>query len=93
MRFMANSRIAAGATAEELTTFFDESGFSSSGWDLVRHRVVTEYALKVGDTPGIVLFLEAASPDEAADIVNGLPAVQQRLITFDLDPIGKSMRL
>jgi hypothetical protein len=40
-----------------------------------------------------VLFLEAASPDEAADVVNGLPAVQQGLITFDLDPIGKSMSL
>jgi hypothetical protein len=93
MRFMANSRIAEGATPEELTEFFDESGFSSSGWDLVRHRVVTEYALKTGDVPGVVLFLEAASPGEASDIVNGLPAVQQGLISFDLDPIGKSMRL
>lgn len=93
MRFTANSRIAAGATPERLTTFFDESGFSSSGWDLVRHRVVTEYALRVGDVPGIVLFLEAASPDEASDIVSGLSAVEQGLITFDLDPIGKSMRL
>ncbi len=52
MRFVANSRIAAGTTMEPLTEFFGESGFSSSGWDLVRHRVVTEYALEVGDTLG-----------------------------------------
>lgn len=93
MRFMASSRIAAGVAPEELTRYFGENGFSSTGWDLVRHRVVDEYALKVGDVPGVVLFLEAASPDEAAGIVEGLPAVQQGLITFDLDPIGKRMRL
>ena len=93
MRFMASSRIAEGATPAEVATFFDESSFSSSGWDLVRHRVVTEYALKVGDVPGVVLFLEAASPGEAADIVNGLPAVQRGLIAFDVEPIGKWMRL
>ena len=59
----------------------------------MRHRVVTEYALKVGDVPGVVLFMEVDSPEEASDLVNGLPAVQQGLMTFDLDPLGMSMRL
>ena len=78
---------------ERLTRFFDENGFSSEAWELVRHRVVTEYALKVGDVPGVVLFMEVDSLDEASGIVNGLPAVQQGLITFDVEPIGKAMRL
>jgi hypothetical protein len=60
---------------------------------LVRHRVVTEYALKVGDVPGVVLFMEVDSLDETSDIGNGLPAVQQGLITFGVEPIGKAMRL
>jgi len=93
MRFMANSRMADGVTPEQLTQFFDENGFSSSAWELVRHRVVNEYALKVGDVPGVVLFLEADSPDQVSDMLNGLPVVQQGLLTFDLDPLGKSMRL
>ena len=59
----------------------------------MRHRVVTEYALKVGDVPGVVLFMDVDSPEEASDLVNGLPAVQQGLMTFDLDPLGMSMRL
>ncbi len=59
----------------------------------MRHRVVTEYALKVVDVPGVVLFMEVDSPEEASDLVNGLPAVQQGLMTFDLDPLGMSMRL
>jgi hypothetical protein len=74
---MANSRIAEGVTPEQLTQFFDAGGSSSEAWELVRHRVVTEYALKVDDVPGVVLFLKVDSADEASGIVNRLPAVQQ----------------
>jgi hypothetical protein len=93
MRYMANSRLADGTTPEQVTKFLDDNGFSAESWDLVRQRVVTEYALKVGDIPGVVLFLDVDSRDQAADVVNGLFAVQQGLITFDLEPLGKTMRL
>ena len=93
MRFMANSRIAAGVTPEQLTQFMDENSVSSSAWELVRHRVVTDYAFKVGDVPGVVLFLESDSLDAASDIVNGLPVVQQGLVTFELDPLAKVMHM
>ncbi|WP_405068855.1 hypothetical protein OG558_03115 [Kribbella sp. NBC_01510] len=89
---MANSRIGEGVTPEQLTRFFDENTVSTQAWDLVRHRVVTEYAFKIGDVPGIVVFMEADSADEGSEIVNGLPVVQQGLLTFELDPIGKTMR-
>ena len=92
MRYMANSRPGDGVTPEQLNELFYEGNFSTKGWDLVRHRVVSEYALKEGDVPGVVLFLDAESPDEAAEIVNSLPAVQNGLVTFELEPIGKTMR-
>jgi hypothetical protein len=53
---------------------------------------VTEYAFKEGAVPGVVLFLEVDSLEEASDVVNSLPAVQQGMITFELDPLGKTMR-
>ena len=93
MRFMANSRIAEGAAPEELTQFFNENGVSSAAWELVRHRVVTDYAFKVGDAPGVVLFLQVDSPDEARKIVDSLPAVERGLITFDLDELGNVMHM
>ena len=92
MLLMANSRIGEGVTPEQLTRFFDENTVSTQAWDLVRHRVVTEYAFKIGDVPGIVVFMEVDSADEASEIVNGLPVAQQGLLTFELDPIGKTMR-
>jgi hypothetical protein len=93
MRYMANSRPGDDVTPERLKQFFDESSFTSAAWDLVRHHVVVEYALKVGDVPGVVLFLEVDSPEQASAVLNELPAVQDGLIAFELEPVGKAMRL
>ena len=90
---MANSRPADGVTPQQLTEYFATNGFSSEAWDLVRHRIVTEYAFKVGEQPGIVLFLTADSEDEARSIVDATPIVKQGLLTFDLDPLREVMRL
>jgi hypothetical protein len=93
MRYMANSRIAAGASRERLAEFFDESSFSPAAMDLIRRRVAIEYAFKEGDVPGVVVFLEADSADEVAALLDGLPVVEQGLVTFDIDPLGKTMHL
>ena len=93
MRFMANSRIGDGVTRQQLTKFFKENSASSEAWELIRNRIVTEYAFKEGAMPGVVLFLEVDSLEEASEVVNGLPAVQQGVIKFELDPLGKTMRL
>jgi len=93
MRYMANSRIAVGASRERLVQFFDESSFSPAAMDLIRQRVAIEYAFKEGDVPGVVVFLEADSADEAAALLDALPVVEQGLVTFDIDPLGKTMHL
>ena len=59
----------------------------------MRHRVVTDYALKVGKQPGIVLFLRADSEDEARTLVNSTPIVEQGLLTFEVEPLGRVMHL
>ncbi len=88
MRFVANSRLADGVTRQRVLQFFDEHPMESSTWDLVRHRIVTDHAFKVGAQPGVVLFLEADSSEAAAEIVNGLPVVQNGLWVFDIDPVS-----
>ena len=93
MRYMANSRMADGASLERLVRYFDENAFSPTAWDLVRRRTVDEYVMKEGEIPGVVVFLEAGSADEAAAVLDDLPVVKLGLLTFDLDPLGKTMRL
>jgi len=88
LRIFANSRMVDGVTREQLVQYFSDHEMASSTWDLVRHRVVTEYAFKVGAQPGVVLFLEVESEDAAAQIVNALPVVTDGLLTFDIDPVS-----
>ncbi|BEL03606.1 hypothetical protein Q0Z83_017970 [Actinoplanes sichuanensis] len=93
MRFMANSRPGPGVTPEQLRIFFKENAFSRPSWNLVQRRVVVQVAVKTGDVPGVVLFLDVDTHQEAADVVNDLDAVRKGLLTFDLDPIGEDLRL
>jgi hypothetical protein len=84
VRFIANSRLADGVTRERVLQFVEEHEMKSSTWDLVRHWIATDHMYKVGAQPGVVLFLEADSEDAAAEIVNGLPVVQNGLWVFDI---------
>ena len=59
----------------------------------MRHRIVTDYAFKVGEQPGVVLFLRADSEEEARTIVDSIPIVKDGLLRFDIDPLGQVMHL
>jgi hypothetical protein len=90
---MANSRPADGVSPERLTEYFEANGVSSKAWELVRHGIVTDYAFKIGEQPGVVLFLRADSEDEAREIVDSIPVVEQGLLRFEVEPLGPVMHL
>ena len=87
MRFIANSQPGKDVTREQLLRFFADHEIGTTTWDFVRHRVVTEYAFKVGARPGVVLFLEVDSEEAAGEVVNALPVVTEGLLVFDIDPV------
>lgn len=93
MRYMANSRLADGVTADQFTAYFEANGVSSEAWALVRHRIVTDYAFKIGDEPGVVFFLRADSEDEARELIDSIPVVKQGLLRFEVDPLDRVMRM
>ena len=93
VHFMANSRPGDDVTPEQLAEFFETHNVSPDAWQLVRDRIVTEYAFKVGQQPGVVLFLRAASEDEARTLVDSIPIAQQGLVRFELEPLRGVIRL
>ena len=48
---------------------------------------------KVGQPPGVVLFLDADSEEDVEKLIDSLPIVEQGLLTFDLEPTGLFMHL
>ena len=90
---MANSRPADGVTPEQVTEYFEANGISSESWELVRHHTVTDYAFKVGQQPGIVIFLRTDSEDEARTLLDSTPIVKKGLLRFEVEPLAKVMHL
>jgi hypothetical protein len=92
LRFLANSQLVDGVSRGQVIDYFANHEIASSTWDLVRHRIVTEYAFKVGDVPGLVLFLEVESAEEASKVTDALPVVATGLLRFEIDPLRATAR-
>src|SRR5690348_18512268 len=56
----------------------------------LKEKIRTFYFRK--DRPGVVFILEAENLDEAKEILSTLPLVKERLLDFDLIPIGPLAR-
>jgi muconolactone delta-isomerase len=56
-------------------------------WDLLQSGELREIYRRTDDK-GHVLIFECASVEEAQTLVDSLPLVQQKLIAFDLLPLG-----
>ncbi|MBI1256906.1 MAG: superoxide dismutase [Chloroflexi bacterium] len=56
-------------------------------WDMLQSGELREIYRRT-DGKGHVLVFECASIDEAQSLVDSLPLVQQKLIAFDLIPLG-----
>ncbi len=55
-------------------------------WELYRAGVVRELYFRQ-DWPGAVLILECADAEEASQVLDTLPLVQEGLIVFDVIPL------
>jgi hypothetical protein len=65
-----------------------KEGPADESWELVRKRVVAEFAFKVGKVPGIFLLMDCASEDEAREHIEKLPSVPDGWVDYEIDPIS-----
>ncbi len=92
MRFLATSRLVDGVSRDQLIDYFDQHFVESSTWEMVRTHVVADYMFKVGDEPGIVLFVDVETSAEARAVVDQLPVVERGLLRFEIDPVSPVAR-
>ena len=92
MTFLANSRLPEGATRQQAVDYMSEHQVATSTWDLIRHRVIEQYHFKVGDEPGVVLFLDVQSEEDARGLLADFPIVAAGVLEFEVDPISRVIR-
>ena len=84
MKILALEQEVPGVTGEQFQPHLNAEAVKA--WKLYQAGVIRELYFRE-DRHEAVLILECANVDEAQNILNTLPLVQEGLITFDLIPL------
>ena len=84
MKILAIEKEIPGVTDEEFRPHLKAE--AAKVWELYQAGVFRELYFRQ-DWPGAVLVLECEDVEEANDVLDTLPLVKERLITFDIIPL------
>ncbi len=90
MKILALDRILEGATEARIKQLLRDEMLHA--WPLYLKGVIREWYFRQ-DRPGVVLVLEADSLDAANTLLAELPLVKERLVAFDMIPLGPFLPL
>jgi hypothetical protein len=85
MQILAIDRFLPGTTMEKVQPLLREEMVVT--WEHYKQGKIRELYFR-HDHPGVVLMMECQSLEEAAELIEELPLVKERLIEFDLIPLG-----
>ena len=86
MQLLANSRLRPGVTRERFIEYI-KRGIAPESWELVQKGVIQQWLWKPGDAPGLVVFLNCASLEEARALAGAAPIVTDGIVEFEIDPV------
>ena len=87
MKYIVNCNLRPGKDRDAFVAMVKQ-GPADASWELVRKRIVQEFAFKVGKVPGIFLLMECASEEDARGHIDKLPAVRDGWVDYEIDPIS-----
>ena len=84
MKILAMEREISGVTGEQFEPHLKAE--AARAWELYQYGVIREMYFRA-DRSEAVLILECADVEQARQVLDTLPLVQEGLITFDLIPL------
>ena len=85
MQILAIDKVPAGVTEEALAPYLPQEVSQTLSLYL-EDKIRAFYFRK--DRPGVVFIMESASVEEARQVLDKLPLVEENLLDFDLIPVG-----
>lgn len=86
MKILAIAKIDPQTTPEKIKPWLEAE--VKYAWKLYKEGMVREMYSCPDRSLGVVFILECSSTDDARKILDGLPFVQEKLISFDFIPLG-----
>jgi hypothetical protein len=81
-RILVNGSLAAGVSRDDFIAWVDQHKVSPGAWDLVQRSILIEPMFKVGESVGVVAFMDCETESEALGFLTGLPVVFERVLEF-----------
>ncbi len=85
MQILAIDKFLPGTTMEKVQPHLKEEMIVT--WEHYKQGKIRQLFFRQ-DSPGVVLMMECDSIDEAHEILDELPLVKEKLIEFELTPLG-----
>jgi hypothetical protein len=85
MKILAIDRFLPGTTMDKVRPHLKDE--MKVAWDHYKQGKMREMYFRQND-PGVVLMLECDSLEEAQELIDELPLVKEKLVEFDLIPLG-----
>jgi hypothetical protein len=91
-RILINGTLAAGISRGEFIDWIQQHKVSPDAWELVQRRVLFEPMFKVGQSVGLVAFMDCETEDEALGLLADLPVVADGMLEFTAEKVSQVAR-
>ena len=87
-RILVNGTLAAGVSRDRFIDWVNQHQVSPDAWELVQQRVLLEPMFKVGDSAGIVAFMDCETEGEALSLIRELPIAFEGIVEFTAEKVS-----
>ncbi len=88
-RILVNGTLSAGVSRDEFIDWVDQHKVSPDAWDLVQRSILLEPMFKVGQSVGIVAYMDCETEGEALDLLHELPVVSEGILEFTAEKVSQ----
>ena len=91
-RILINGTLADGISRAQFVDWVHEHKVSPEAWELVQQRILVEPMFKVGESVGLVAFMDCETEAEALDFLDDLPAATGGMLEFTAEKVSRVAR-
>lgn len=88
-RILINGLLPDGVSRAQFIDWVHEHQVSPEAWELVQRRVLLEPMFKVGESVGLVAYMDCETEAEALDLLGQLPVAEAGLLRFTAEKVSR----
>ena len=87
-RILINGTLAAAVSRDKFIDWVDQHKVSPDAWDLVQRRILLDLMFKVGESAGMVAFMDCETEGEALSLLRELPIAFEGIVEFTAEKVS-----